>query len=611
MNHERTSRWIGFDPVRLAALARRTAVATDHLDSIHSDDPAAAPALAVVSGIRHELTTCWMPALVRAAADESLSGWTSSGPADVPLSDRVAFLLGTALGRMYGDVIEVAVDGDLDQLDGYTSPADTAVASAEPERIRRLVEEWGRRHGVVFDAATVEFLTGEIVATAVAMEESGGEPWNEMHGSMAATARDGMFAVVVARQPVVGLDLVAAAGDAELAGRWWATLTGAERAELVAARPEVVGGTAGLPAATRDLANRAVLAADLGSADLDVRRNAEHVDAYLHEAARHVDPRTGEHLVVQLYVYEPAAFGGEGRVAVALGDVDTADHVAVAVPGLGSSVGNMAPAEPLRIYDESRWATGDGNSSVAVVDWMGYDAPSFGFTESELADGEFDALVDALGDAAGVVGQGAARDGARMLAADVDGIVALRADGAGPAHVTVIGHSYGSTTVATAAADFGLGADDVVLTGSPGAGSAGSAADLVTGTEHTWVASPSTDPVTLLGHSDGGVRVVGALGNDPAMDVFGAQRIRSENAGRGSPLDPTDWMAEHDGQFLAGSESLYNVAAIVAGDYDAVALAGPRTQQPLIEWGWPPDVNPWPYDPEATRPVTTPSHAAP
>lgn len=612
MDLEPASRLIGYHPERLGALVRSTAAAVEQLGAVRSVDPFAAPSLAVAARAQHELATYWLPALVRVAGDRSMAAWTSDVPPPLPApSERVEFLLHTALGRLYLDVIEVIVEGDLGDGDGYTSAEDIARAAGDPERVRRLVDEWGELHGIDFSDATLDHLTAEIVATALAMAGVDGEPWNEMRGSFEAAAEDAMLAVIGEQPAIVALDLVAAAGDPELAARWWATLPPGERDVLVADRPGLVGAVDGLPAAVRDLANRGGLAADLDSSDAEARRHAEHVAEYLEEAARHVDPRTGAPVVVQLYVYESAAFGGDGRVAVALGDIDTADHVAVAVPGFGSNVANMTPAEPLRIYDQARLATGgddgtdDGtyDGTVAVLDWMGYDAPSFELPAGALSDGD---AVDALSDVVAVVGQGAAREGARLLASDVAGVVALRDAGAGAAHVTVIGHSYGSTTVATAAADFGLAADDVVLTGSPGAGSAGSAEDLVTGGEHTWVASPSTDPVTYLGHSDGGIRLVGALGNDPAMDTFGAQRIRSENAGRGSLFGPADWLAEHDGQFLAGSESLANVAAIVAGDYDAVLLAEPRTQEPLVEWDWPPHVHPWPHDPEATRPVPAP-----
>jgi pimeloyl-ACP methyl ester carboxylesterase len=68
-----------------------------------------------------------------------------------------------------------------------------------------------------------------------------------------------------------------------------------------------------------------------------------------------------------------------------------------------------------------------------------------------------------------------ARTGGQALAADVNAF-AVTHQGA-PTHMTVVGHSYGSTTVSDAAAGFGMHADDVVLVGSPGTDLAHSAAD--------------------------------------------------------------------------------------------------------------------------------------
>ena len=112
--------------------------------------------------------------------------------------------------------------------------------------------------------------------------------------------------------------------------------------------------------------------------------------------------------------------------------------------------------------------------------WHGYDAPSIA-----VADGSDDDPVDDVGDWVGeagdlvhVVTMGHATRGASVLARDVSGLRAMRGD---DVHVTVIGNSYGSTTVAIAADEFDLDADDVVLTGSPGAGRASDAGDLTTG----------------------------------------------------------------------------------------------------------------------------------
>jgi len=62
------------------------------------------------------------------------------------------------------------------------------------------------------------------------------------------------------------------------------------------------------------------------------------------------------------------------------------------------------------------------------------------------------------------------------------------------------------------------------------------------------------------------------LGNDPAEDDFGANRFRAEAVDRG----PYDNFGDHSKYFEPQSESLYNMANIVNGDYYDVQSAEPR-----------------------------------
>ena len=191
---------------------------------------------------------------------------------------------------------------------------------------------------------------------------------------------------------------------------------------------------------------------------------------------------------------------------VAAGDPATADDVAVLVPGLGADA-DGATVHARRALDlhlaARREDPGDGN---AVVAWVGYDAP----------------------DGVGVLSERMARAGGALLADDVDDLRDDRAHD--PAHLTVVGHSYGATTVSLAATGpQALDADDVVLAGSPGAGDAGSAADLGIRPGHVWVLRHSHDPVAALGAAG----PLG-LGEDPALDSWGATRLRAESADRGA-----------------------------------------------------------------------------
>jgi Alpha/beta hydrolase len=366
--------------------------------------------------------------------------------------------------------------------------------------------------------------------------------------------------------------------------RWWDSLSLAQQVAVMAAHPEQLGNTDGLPAEVRDEANRLVMADDLvrledkerdgtlSRLERDALANIRKAISNLDARESHIDPISGEHTHAQLYIYEPYAFDGDGRLAIATGNLDSANHVAVMVPGMGSNMQGMSPGRSLNVYDESRWASGD---SVAVLDWVGYDAPSGTSLHNH--------------DIIGVVNQRMARAGAEQLAADVDGLRASRA--ADPAHLTVIGNSYGSTTAGIAAGRFDLDADDLILTGSPGV-PVGDAGKLSTGHDHTWVGSASGDLVTALGRtgwtdpSDVAARLIPGvelMGNDPAEDDFGANRFQAENLDRGGHWN----VADHGRYYDQNTESLYNIAAITTGQYADVQEA-PHRYDPLadvhVEW---------------------------
>lgn len=358
-----------------------------------------------------------------------------------------------------------------------------------------------------------------------------------------------------------------------------AELSPTDRERLASERAEFGGGLDGAPAALRDLANRQLMQRDLERlqekaeantlTDLE-RRALENIRALQSAIAKveaRSDPATGEPLASQLYGYDPFAFGGDGRAAVTVGDLDAADHVAVMASGLGSSLARMDARKTLSVYTESRERSVDTRESIAVLDWVGYDAPSGGLLS---------------GDAAAVVTQRMARAGAEQVAGDVEGLRSMRGDRV--PHLTVIGHSYGATTVAIAADEFGLAADDLILLGSPGTGDATNANELTTGWDHTWVGSASRDFVTSLAVTGlvDPTQILAAvhgvppelLGADPAEDDFNAQRFQAESVDRGNGWNIPDHLS--DRYYGEGTESVFNVAAIVTGRYDRVLRAEPR-----------------------------------
>lgn len=372
-------------------------------------------------------------------------------------------------------------------------------------------------------------------------------------------------------------------GTPEQVAAWWDALTEEEQYAVLAARPELIGNTDGIPALARDQANRLLLETDLEAMELREQRgeqlfedyqaldNARAAQAALDEGANKVDPVTGEPLVPLLHLYDATAFGGDGKVAIAFGDPDTADHVSVMVPGLtsrGTEAGGNADAA-YNIYESARLS--DPYSTASSIMWIGYDAPSDW-------------------DSATVATEGRAEEGGELLSRYIDGLRASR-DGE-PAHLTVIGHSYGSTTTAHGATDHGLAADDIVLVGSPGAGGGVEhASELGVGADHVWAGNNSRDLVAALADDGwaGGWMLGGAgLGNDIVEDEFGANRFQAESTTR---ADVMRNFGDHTKYFDPDTESLYNIGQIVVGDYDQV-LGAEHSYDPWYDG---------PVDPEATR----------
>ena len=365
---------------------------------------------------------------------------------------------------------------------------------------------------------------------------------------------------------------------------WWASLGPGERLAIVAAAPGAIGNLDGLPARWRHRANTVALDRDLaalrtragtGLITDDERRvlaNAEAADDARHRIEERRDPVTDEPLPAQLYAYDPDAFGGDGAVAIAVGDLDRADHVAVIVPGMdtdATSAGSQAD-RAAAVYEAARASA--PLASDATLAWIGYDAPA-GFGEAAT--------------------EQRAADGGAHLADTVDGLRAGR-DG-DPAHLTVIGYSYGSTTVGDGAHDHGLAVDDLLFVGSPGVGGdVEHAAELGIDPDHVWAGANSADPVAVLGnHGSFNLDTFGdaGLGDDPAEDDFGGTRFQAESTTRGDG----DAIDDHEKYFDHGTESLANIGHVVAGDYDRVTEADPVT-------------DPWwrgPVDPEADRHPTT------
>lgn len=397
--------------------------------------------------------------------------------------------------------------------------------------------------------------------------------------------------------------------------RWWDGLTDEQRRQLITQHPPLLGNLNGIPADVRDQVNVKVMDDDLDRVENAARQHGVSTDAVMKDPGRFglsanditryqnaqktqegllhdlgidtsTDHRRYSEISAQerhdknlrptmLWAYDPTAFNGKGKAAIAIGNPDRSENTAVIVPGTGSSVksGWLSDGhdDAKNLYDQSRQA--DPNNPTAVIAWMGYDTPE-SFTDPNIAN------------------PGLARAGGDALAWDVNSLGVTHQGGV-PQHLTVIGHSYGSTTVADAFAHSGMTANDAVLLGCPGTDLARSAADFHLNGGQVYVGDASTDPVGWIGESGAGLpnfvndslgNLVGSsagLGSDPAHEGFGAVRFRAEVPG--SDMISTD---DHSHYYKMGSESLRSMTDIVSGHGANLSseglLAGLRTDQTAV-----------------------------
>jgi hypothetical protein len=222
---------------------------------------------------------------------------------------------------------------------------------------------------------------------------------------------------------------------------------------------------------------------------------------------------------------------GDGTAVEVLGDLATADRIAVLVPGADTKlrdfdrglggVARRAPAVQARVVHRALRAA-DPAARVAVIAWLGYDTP------------------DGVGlDAARAA---RARAGASALTAFVGDLQRQRPGAA----VTLIGHSYGAVVVGLAAPRL-PGVRDLIALGAPGMG-ADRAADL--GGARVWSALAAADWIRRIPQ----VRLFGlGHGRRPSSPAFGAR-----------PL-PADGVPGHDHYLTPGSSTLDAIVPIVLG----------------------------------------------
>jgi hypothetical protein len=355
---------------------------------------------------------------------------------------------------------------------------------------------------------------------------------------------------------------------------WWTSLTPEQQQQVLRDYPQQVGWLDGVPADDRNTANRTYLGlhlTDLQSEEDRLRVRFLQIPGRTEEsyaiwqrlnAIDDEQAKLGE-VTTALNRLGPQGLllgvdpAGDGKVIIAIGNPDTADHTAVWAPGLGTTM-QGATADNVGRMTALNDAAGlhtDPGETVSTIYWLGYDAPELGtvaFEERSKAGGPpYLNFVDSLR---------STHDGT-------------------PTHLTAMGHSYGSTVVGEAAKTGGLPVDDIVVQGSPGM-HVNHASDLHLDPTHVWAGASDSDPVSGTKGVHKGLVVGGAILGGPLGPLVGDWvGDKYADGHSGSPHYPEFGANKyhvdtplHTSYWDLGSKSLDNQGAIIAGDYGSVGL---------------------------------------
>ena len=229
---------------------------------------------------------------------------------------------------------------------------------------------------------------------------------------------------------------------------------------------------------------------------------------------------------------------GDGRVVQVFGDLVSAQHIMVFVPGMDNEINDYRASLQKRaqsVLAEMQRQAGPG-VPVAVVAWLGYDTPDY--TPVRLV--------------TQAATSNKAVDGAKALESDLANIRKQNPR----AHITVLAHSYG-TVVLGEAMRRGLNVSDAIAVGSPGMNTTSRKKLLSPGAKF-WASksqksawSIASKPIVTVPFDP--ISVLPTHGEDPSAKGFGANRFSS-----GDSIGHSDY-------FRAGTAALRNIVAIGLG----------------------------------------------
>jgi hypothetical protein len=368
-----------------------------------------------------------------------------------------------------------------------------------------------------------------------------------------------------------------AAGDvraAYAASAWWRSLTNEERGRVIVEHPEWVGPRDGLPSSARHEANLVLLdraecaararvrSADAGATPWNASERTQAAEQLADLVALREVLARRDGLQRRLLLVDTR--GQPVKAVLSLGDIDRAEHVTTFVGGFTTTVrGDLA-----RYDDDFRRLRADGREiarghDLAVVTWMGYDAPQLVETITSVDRNVLSATV--------------ARDNAEALARFVTGVEASRDK---PVHQTLWAHSYGAV-LAGFAMLHASAIDDVAVLGAPGL--------------------PFSD-LSATGLKPGSLNVLGALADDvadygwivhgtKAADVAGGVRLSTfalKDPGTGCNhwlrprsdfVDMRRTSVGHSDYLRDGTDSARNLVALSVRRRDLLVVQGADERQ--------------------------------
>jgi uncharacterized protein YukE len=479
--------------------------------------------------------------------------------ADTDLLDRYASSLSSEAGRVQD--IRLEAQRAVSELQGCWQGSD----------LIHLLQQWEQQTSPLLASASAALDT---CAVQLRSQSTAQRVTSQDGGSPQGRAYDGVNGLA----PLLPLPVTSPVppprhGSPADSATWWRSLNPQRQQQVITLHPAWIGSRDGVSFAARDQANRSLMSVDRERLEAERRRlepllvgdwsgDMAHSGA---AALNRVKDQLASIRAVTATLDVPGKrqlllfdLGPErAEAAIANGDVDTADNVAVFVPGLRANVaeymqGYDARMSELRARAESESRNARAGTSAATVTWIGYQAPQLGL-----------GLVTANS----VAGSHAAAKGAEKLVPFLQGVNAARSR---DAHLTLLGHSYGSTTAAMALRQ-NTGVDDAVFFGSPGlatdkaselklsgGGGAASANATPSGGGHLSYIEAQNDFVGDLGR----------FGPDPSQ----LAGLEHPSALESTVVDPLtgkvrhfDGVTGHEAYLAEGSTSQYNIALAVAG----------------------------------------------